>query len=435
MGYNSFMQNQPFDQKIIDSCVRCGLCLTSCPTYVEKGVETSSPRGRIALLNAVNKHKLNLLDPGVVDQMYECLDCRACEAVCPSGVEYGKLVESARSQIEEARAPQYSPQNRLVRLVALRGLFRYRWLFFAFAGLMAAYQRSGMQWLVRKSRILKLLRLADMEAMLPAIDWPFVQTGKEQWTAQDEERHRVALFAGCIMSTAFAGVDRATGRVLARNGCTVETPAGQWCCGALHVHAGDAEGAKQLARQNILAFEKSGAGAVIVNAAGCGAALKEYGHLLHDDREWAERAKAFSTKVRDVTEYLAQIGLTATPGPLPIEVTYQEPCHLAHAQRISRQPRQLLRSIPGLKIKEMEESSLCCGSAGIYNLLNPPMATRLVDRKLDNALATDAGVLCTANPGCQIQLQAGLTRRNQSMQVKHLVSLLDEAYQNSLPAD
>lgn len=431
LRYNSPMQNNQFDQKIIDSCVRCGLCLTSCPTYVEKGIETSSPRGRIALLNAVNKGKLDLLDPGVVGQMYECLDCRACEAVCPSGVEYGKLVESARSQIEEARAPEYSLKTKLARLVGLRGLFGHRSLFFAFAALMVAYQRSGLQWLARRSGILKVLRLADTEAMLPPVDWPFFQTGKESWTAQGEERQRVALFAGCIMSTAFAEIDRATGRVLARNGCTVENPPGQWCCGALHVHAGDAEGAKKLARQNIAAFEKSEAKFIIVNAAGCGAALKEYGHLLHEEPEWAGRAQKFANKVRDVTEYLGQIGLSATPGPLSIEVTYQEPCHLAHAQRISSQPRRLLRSIPGLKLKEMEEPALCCGSAGIYNLLNPPMATKLVERKLNNALATQAEVLCTANPGCHVQLQAGLERRGEKMRVRHIVELLDEAYGKS----
>jgi glycolate oxidase iron-sulfur subunit len=420
------------EQQIIDDCVRCGLCLASCPTYVIKGVETSSPRGRIALLNAVNKGKLNLLDRGVVDQMYECLDCRACEAVCPSGVKYGNLVEAARSQIETAREPEYSLLKRLVRLVTLQGLFAHKNLFYSFAALLVAYQRSGVQWLVRKSGLLKLLRLSQMEAMLPPVDWPFVRAGQESWQAAGTERHRVNLFAGCIMSTAFAGIDRATGRVLARNGVTVETPAGQWCCGALHIHSGDEEGAKRLARRNIAAFEKSGAEFTIVNAAGCGAALKEYGHLLHHEPEWAGRAQDFSNKVRDVTEYLGQVGLTETPGPLPLEVTYQEPCHLAHAQRISSQPRHLLRSIPGLELKEMEEPALCCGSAGVYNIINPPMANALLDRKLDNALATEAQVICTANPGCHIQLQAGLGRRKEPMKVKHIVEVLDEAY-NKLP--
>jgi glycolate oxidase iron-sulfur subunit len=422
------MQQMEIEQKIIDDCVRCGLCLATCPTYVIKGVETSSPRGRIALLNAVNKGKLKLLDKGVVDQMYECLDCRACEAVCPSGVQYGKLVEAARSQIETAREPEYSLFKRLVRRLTLQGLFAHKPLFYLFAASMVAYQRSGLQWLVRKSGLLKLLRLSQMEAMLPPVDWPFVRAGQERWQAAGTERHRVNLFAGCIMSTAFAGIDRATGRVLARNGVTVETPAGQWCCGALHIHSGDEEGAKKLARQNIAAFEKSGAEFTIVNAAGCGAALKEYGHLLHHDPAWAGRAQQFSNKVRDVTEYLGQVGLTEIPGSLPLEVTYQEPCHLAHAQRISSQPRRLLGSIPGLKVKEMEEPALCCGSAGVYNIINPPMANALLDRKLDNALATEAQVICTANPGCHIQLQAGLQRRKQPMKVKHIIQLLDEAY-------
>jgi glycolate oxidase iron-sulfur subunit len=422
------MSDLEIEQKIIDDCVRCGLCLASCPTYVIKGIETSSPRGRIALLNSVNKGGLKLLDKGVVDQMYECLDCRACEAVCPSGVEYGKLVEAARSQIETAREPEYGPVKRLVRLVTLKGLFAHKNLFYTFGTLMVAYQRSGLQWAVRKSGLLKLLRLSQMEAMLPPVDWPFIKNGKERWQAAGTERYKVNLFTGCIMSTAFADVDRATGRVLSRNGVTVETPGGQWCCGALHIHSGDEEGAKKLARQNIAAFEESGAEFTIVNAAGCGAALKEYSHLLHHDPEWAERAQKFSNKVRDVTEYLGQVGLTETPGSLPLEVTYQEPCHLAHAQRISSQPRRLLQSIPGLKLKEMEEPALCCGSAGVYNIINPPMANALLDRKLDNALATDAQVICTANPGCHIQLQAGLERRKEPMKVKHIVQLLDEAY-------
>ncbi len=215
-------------------------------------------------MNAVNKGKLKRLDQGVVDQVYECLDCRACEAVCPSGVEYGKLVEAARSQIETAREPDYALVKRLVRLVTLQGLFAHKPLFYAFAALLVAYQRSGLQWLARHSGLLKLLRLSEMESMLPPVEWPFVKTGQERWQAAGKERHRVNLFAGCIMSTAFAEVDRATGRVLARNGITVDTPAGQWCCGALHIHSGDEEGAKRLARQNIAAFEKSGAEFTIV---------------------------------------------------------------------------------------------------------------------------------------------------------------------------
>ncbi|NWJ47641.1 MAG: (Fe-S)-binding protein [Chloroflexi bacterium] len=422
------MADNIFDQKIIDNCVRCGLCLASCPTYVVKGVETSSPRGRISILNAVNKGNLHLMDAGVVSQIYECLDCRACEAVCPSGVQYGKLVESARDLIEKERAPRYSLQVRLIRAIALRGLFFRRWLFVAFAFLMLLYQRSGLQWLARKSGILKLLRLAAMEEMLPHIDFPFVRPGQKGWQAQGVEKHKVALFAGCIMSTAFSGIDSATGRVLAKNGTTVEVPKEQWCCGALQIHSGDTAGAQDLARRNIAAFEQSDTEYVIINAAGCGAALKEYDHLLHDDPEWRERAITFSRKVRDVSEYLAETGFTPPTANLDLEVTYQEPCHLAHAQRITSQPRRLLKAIPGLRLKEMEDSSLCCGSAGVYNLLNPTIANELVDRKLNNALATGAEVLCTANPGCHIQLEAGLKRQKKSMKVRHIVQLLDEAY-------
>jgi glycolate oxidase iron-sulfur subunit len=343
-------------------------------------------------------------------------------------VEYGKLVEDARVKIEEKRASKYSLPVRLIRTVALRGLFLRRWLFVTFAFFILLYQRSGLQWLARKLGILKLLKLSGMEAMLPQVDWPFIRPGKERWQTEGPEKHKAALFAGCIMGTAFAEIDRATGRVLAKNGTSVEVPENQFCCGALHIHSGDDKGAKMLARRNIAAFEKSDAEFVIVNAAGCGAALKEYLHLLHDDPEWAERAKAFSQKVKDATEYLDQTGLTRPPGRLNTEVTYQEPCHLAHAQRITQPPRRLLKAIPGLKLKEMEDSALCCGSAGVYNILNPPMANELVDRKLNNALATGAEVLCTANPGCHIQLEAGLQKKDRKMQVRHIIELLDEAY-------
>jgi glycolate oxidase iron-sulfur subunit len=302
-------------------------------------------------------------------------------------------------------------------------------LFRTFSRAMALYQRSGAQWLARRSGALKLLGLQEMEAMLPALPKRFTAPGGQIYPAEGQRRYSVALLSGCIMSTAFAHVHEATIRVLQKNGCEVILPPDQGCCGALHVHGGEMDGGRELARRNIAAFEGLGVDAIIVNAAGCGSTLKEYGHLLHDDPEWHARAQAFAARLKDVHEFLAGIELNrAALGELPIRVTYQEPCHLAHAQRISAQPRALLRAIPGLELREMHESALCCGSAGIYNITQPQMAAQLGARKVNNALATGAEVIATGNPGCAMQLAGELRRRNQPVQVRYIVELLDEAY-------
>jgi glycolate oxidase iron-sulfur subunit len=291
------------------------------------------------------------------------------------------------------------------------------------------YQRTGVRWLTRRSGLLKALKLEETESLLPPISDRFFVPQGQTIPATTEQRYTVALLSGCIMSTAFADVHRATVRVLQKNGCAVLVPADQGCCGALHAHGGDLDGARELARSNIAAFEGLGVDAIIVNAAGCGSTLKEYGHLLHDDPRWADRAAAFAAKIKDISEFLGSIELnTADMRPVNKTVTYQEPCHLAHAQRISAQPRALLKAIPGLKLTEMHESSLCCGSAGIYNVTQPEMAARLGKRKLDNAEATGADLVVTANPGCHLQLAGGLDRRGSRMRVRHIVEVLDEAY-------
>jgi glycolate oxidase iron-sulfur subunit len=321
---------------------------------------------------------------------------------------------------------------KLLRGGAFGLMFKRLALFRLFSRLMWLYQRSGAQALARSAGILKLLGLGETEALLPPISDHFVVPQSQIYPAEGPPRYHVALLAGCIMSTAFAEVHEATIRVLQKNGCEVILPPDQGCCGALHVHGGDMDGGRDLARRNIMAFEGMGLDAIIVNAAGCGSTLKEYGHLLHDDPVWAERAVAFAAKIKDVSEFLAGIELNIRDlKPLDITVTYQEPCHLAHAQRITVQPRQLLKAIPGLKLKEMHESSLCCGSAGIYNVTEPEMAARLGNRKLDNAEATAADVIVTANPGCHLQLAGGLRRRRSSMRVRHIVEVLDQAYQGS----
>jgi glycolate oxidase iron-sulfur subunit len=414
---------------VYDQCVRCGLCLPTCPTYVETLVETSSPRGRIALIKAVDEGRLDLLSPGFVHQMSECLDCRACEAVCPSGVAYGQLLEPARTQIERASEPEQPAGRRFVRWFTLQGLFAHLGTMRFVAALMRIYQTSGLRVLARRSGILAALGLRELEAMAPEISSRFFVPRGQRWTATSEPVKQTAfIHAGCIMQVAYAGVNEATVRVLRRAGCDVVAPAGQGCCGAIAIHAGDLDHGRSLAKRNIEAFERSGADAYVVNAAGCGSSLKEYGHLFAGDPEWAERAAAFSASVRDVTEFLDAVGLGPGLGRLDAVVTYQEPCHLAHAQRISSAPRRLLAQIPGLELREMNESSLCCGSAGVYNVTQPAMAERLSRRKVANVLAQTPDVVATANPGCALQLTNGLREAGSSVKVKHVVELLDEAY-------
>lgn len=443
----SFSAKDKPSSDIINTCVHCGLCLSSCPTYRETGLEMASPRGRIYLMKAVDEGRIGLESEVFQEQMSLCLNCRACEAVCPSGVQYGAILEASRDQIEQARgtaaalsdAPVASDQSsnvperplwqRAIRGAVLGGLFKNMGLFRGFSTAMKLYQKSGVQLIARKSGLLKLMGMAEMETMLPPISAGFTVPRGQIFPAEGTRRYSVALITGCIMSTAFANVHEATIRVLQKNGCEVILPPDQGCCGALHTHGGDLDGGRALARRNIEAFEGLGVDAIIVNAAGCGGTLKEYGHLLYDDTLWHAQAAAFSQKIKDVHEFLGEIELNkAGLGRLDIRVTYQEPCHLAHAQRITAQPRALLKAIPGLELLEMNESSLCCGSAGVYNITQPEMAAALGARKVNNALATGARVIATANPGCALQLAGELRKRGEDVQVRYIVELLDEAY-------
>lgn len=406
---------------IYNTCIRCGLCLPSCPTYLETMTETSSPRGRISLIKAVDEGRLELLSPGFVEQMYQCLDCRACEAVCPSGVQYGQLVETARTQIEAARAPDYSLKMRFLRWATLRTLFSNMGLMRVAGALLRFAQRTGL------TSLAALVGLREQARLAPRIpERPFVPA---------DQRFEVAgakgiafLHAGCIMHVAFPHVHEATVRMLNRAGLGVVVPHAQGCCGAIAIHAGEMPLGRELAKKNIEAFEHSGADVYVVNAAGCGSALKEYGELFHDDSLWAERAKRFSSRVRDITEVLDAMELPAPIGNLEYTVTYQEPCHLVHAQRVSAAPRRLLAQIPGLRLVEMNESAVCCGSAGIYNLTQPDMAHDLQTRKIENITATGAHIIATANPGCAMQVAAGLRAAGIDAQVKHIVEILDDAY-------
>lgn len=388
--------------------------------------ETSGPRGRISLMRAVSEERLDLLSPGFVHQMFECLDCRACAEVCPSGVRYGEMVETARAAIV-AREPGGLPARGVAALI--RALFGHLALMRTAARLLRFYQRSGLQRLARTSGILKVLGVAKTEALAPAIpDRFFVPAG--QHTNATNARCTVMLHAGCIMQVAFPNVHEATLRVLARNGISTIVPADQGCCGAIATHAGDPVTARALAKRNIAAFEHSGAAYYVVNAAGCGSALKEYGELLRDDGAWSTRAHAFSARVRDVLELLDELGLSAPPPPAAERVvTYQDACHLAHAQRISDAPRRLIARVPGAVLREMPESAVCCGSAGIYNLTQPEMAARLGVRKARNAAATGAPAILTANPGCALQLQMHLRAIGSDARVAHVIEFLDEAYE------
>jgi glycolate oxidase iron-sulfur subunit len=450
-GFNG--PDQPRED-ILRACVRCGYCLPSCPTYLETFNEESSPRGRIRLIQAVADGVLSVTDSGFVEQMYQCLDCRACEAVCPSGVRYGQLVETARTQIERARTSPLARSfmgrggrrraaregwRRLVRAASLDGVFGDLNRIRLTGAAIRLYQRSGARTVARASGALDRLGLRDAEAMLPDVSSASIIPRGEVYPPLPgvARRARVALLTGCVMGTVFPETDRATIRVLCANGYEVVTPSGQQCCGALAIHAGDLDRARMLACRNIVAFEASGAELVITNAAGCGAALKDYGEILGHDLAWEERARDFAARARDVTEplgdLLAASELNTRFESTPLRVTYQEPCHLAHAQRITAQPRALLRAIPGVELLEMAESSVCCGSAGVYNLLRPEMAGALGARKAHHTQETGAQAVVTANPGCALQLRAELDRVGSPLPVLHIMDLLDAAYRGRDP--
>lgn len=410
------------------ACVHCGFCLPTCPTYAENGLEMDSPRGRIYLIKSLADGRIALTD-AVVDHLSLCLDCLACETACPAGVQYGDLIEAARAEIERERPG--SPLRRLVRYVAFAKLLPSPTLLRLLAAGLRLYQRTGLQTLVRRSGVLRLLpaTLAASEALLPPLP-PAAARGRlpEVVPARGERRLRVGFLHGCVQDVVFRAHNLATLRLLARNGAEVVIPRTQRCCGALHAHAGDPEGARALARANIAAFEAAAVETVVVNAAGCGAHLKNYGHLLRGDPAWRARAEAFSRTVADITEVLARRPLAGPLGPLRMRVTYHDPCHLGHGQKVWSQPRALLRAVPGLEVVDLREAEMCCGSAGIYNLTEPEMARRLLERKVRHLEATGAEAVVTANPGCLLQIAAGVRRRGLPMRVLHIVELLDQAY-------
>jgi glycolate oxidase iron-sulfur subunit len=413
-------------EDLIAACVHCGFCLPTCPTFAVLGVEMDSPRGRIRLMKTVWEHRLGADAPGLDDHISKCLDCRACETACPSGVEYGKLVEGVRSQIVIAR-PR-SPIERLIRTAAFEWLLPHRRALGAFAMLSIAAKRLGIGSLMRATRLGVARRMADLLDLLP--DRATI-TAVAAAPVRGKARGRVAMLEGCVMGSVFGDTNAATARVLARNGVEVVATVGQTCCGALHAHAGERALARDLARRNIAAFEQVAPDAVIVNAAGCGAAMKEYGWLLKDDPTWSARASAFGAKVKDATEFLGDLGMSEPPGTLYGRVTWDDPCHLLHGQKIREQPRALLAAIPGLEVVPLEEADWCCGSAGTYNVTQPDLARSILERKIANIVRTGADTVVTANPGCLMQIQSGLRQAGSNVRVVHLLDLLDEAYRRA----
>src|SRR5277367_4527716 len=412
-------------------CVHCGLCLNHCPTYRLWGEEADSPRGRIRQMALVDQGRVEL-GPDFVTHIERCLDCRACETACPSGVEYGKLVEVARAQIEQKYKRPLA--SRIARDCVYRRLLPYPRRIAAAARLLRVYQRSGLAALARGSGILNLLGLRDRERLLPKIDskFSFDDLGKT-FPAQGQKRARVAFFAGCVAQVTFSELNRATIRVLQANGCEVVVPAEQLCCGALAAHAGVRDVARDLARANCQAFNVDEFDAVINNASGCGSTLKEYTHLFEANGADRESARKFSAKVRDISEFLAELGLVAPLRPLPMRVTYQDSCHLVHGQKIREAPRKLIRAIPSVELVEMALSDLCCGSAGVYNVTEPKAALDLLTDKMANAKRTNAQAILTANPGCILQLRAGAAIHKTGQEVLHVVELLDRALFNPGP--
>jgi len=401
----------------LEACIHCGLCLNHCPTYRVTHLEAESPRGRIYLVNASAQGRLDLT-ASVADHLYLCLMCRACETACPSGVQYGRIAEAAR----EVLGPPGPPVTRTLVRLALRHVMPYPWRLRVVARLMRVFQRSGLAALA--ARVLPE-RLRARIALMPQAGARFYTPEAEVLPAIGERRARVAFLSGCAMSMFFADINEATVRVLRRNGCEVVIPRGQACCGALNVHNGEAESARAMARRDIDAFPDD-VDTIVTNAAGCGAAMKEYGHLLKDDPAYRQRAEHFAARVRDASEFLKGLGLRTRPQPMSQTVTYQDPCHLAHGQRVRAEPRALLGAV-GVRLAEMAGSDRCCGSAGIYNVLQPEMAETLLREKMEAIRATGAATVVAPNPGCMIQLKYGAQRFGVPVRVMHLMDLLDEA--------
>ena len=418
-----FDGDHPPSRELVDDCVHCGFCLPACPTYLLWGREADSPRGRIHLIRVGLEGRAAWTD-SFQRHFDTCLGCMACVTACPSGVQYDRLIEATRPQIERHGARSLG--ERIFRQLIFT-VFPHPARLRALAWPLWLYQRSGVQALLRRSGALALLptRISAMERLLPAISARALRRLPARIPAAGASRRRVGLLLGCVQRVFFAHVTEATVRVLSAEGCEIIVPPEQACCGALMLHAGRVEDAASAARRMIDAFEQSGVEQIVINAAGCGSAMKEYGMLLRDDPAYAERARAFATRCVDVSELLADLEPQAPRHPVPMRVAYHDACHLQHAQRITQPPRRVLQTIPGVDVREIGEAEICCGSAGIYNMLEPEAAAELRDRKVRHVLDANPDVIVSANPGCLMQLASGLDIAGRSIPTMHLVELLD----------
>ncbi len=452
------LQKHTHTYDLLRQCIHCGFCLPVCPTYAVLGIEMDSPRGRIYQMRAVADGKLSLSDE-FIEHMDCCVGCRACETACPSGVQYGKLIEAAQehiqlnrtasahnevsdhkdsNNIEKREEPTAALQKTLLRLFFFRVMLRSRAVLSLVFGGLKLYQRSKLQAIVHKSGLFDVInnlpgpfqgKLRVPEALVADAQGDILPRQLPEITpAIGMQRYRVGFISGCIMDQTFRAVNEATMRVLAANGCEVVTPAQQSCCGALHVHSGEAEQGRALARQNIDVFAAYDCDFIVINSAGCGSTLKEYDHLLRDDPDYAQKAEVFSTKTVDIHEFLAAYGRDVAMGRLQRTIAYHDACHLLHGQKIKQQPRQLLQAIPGITLIDLKESDWCCGSAGIYNITNQSMAQELLERKMNNIEATGVDTIATGNPGCMMQIAMGARQRGISLEIVHPIQLIDEAY-------
>ncbi|HWE01574.1 MAG TPA: heterodisulfide reductase-related iron-sulfur binding cluster [Tepidisphaeraceae bacterium] len=459
-----FDDHHPPSSELIDDCVHCGFCLTTCPTYRLWGQEADSPRGRIYLMKLGLTGEVGLNEK-TVGHFDRCLGCMACLTSCPSGVQYDKLIEATRSQIER-RFDRPTGEKFFRRLIF--AIFPYPARLRLLALPLWIYQRTGLRRLLGRARVLSLLpiRWRTMDDLLPTVDFHFLfprsTFGKSAgtralspWRAKSSPPHsadvpeagankstpaghsplRVGLLLGCVQRVFFGDVNQATARVLAAEGCEVIVPSGQGCCGALMTHSGEEAMAVEFARRTIDAFDAADVDVIAINAAGCGSAMKEYGHLLRDDPDYADRATKLASKCRDISEILVELTPRAARHPLPIRVAYHDACHLQHAQRVHSQPRALLAAIPKLELLEIQDAAICCGSAGIYNMLQPKAARELGDRKAQNVLDTGADVVASGNPGCTLQLRSCLQSASRPMPVLHWIQLLDASIANRNVAD
>ncbi len=413
----------PHVRDLMSQCIHCGLCLPACPTYAVFHTEMDSPRGRIALIQAAADGRIPL-EGSFQEHIDLCLGCRACETACPSGVQYGALLEAARTTLAEEVKPGLL--GRFAGWLGMRQLMPHPGRLRVLARAMRLYQVSGLQRMMRATKLLPS-RLAAMEGLLPPLPatWPDY---RQPAPAVGQKRGEVAMLYGCVQDAFLAGVNAATVRVLQRNGYEVHLPAGQTCCGAAQLHLGEHDLAQELARRNIDACLDRDYTAIISNAGGCGATLKQVDHLLADDPIYAERARRFVAKMRDISEFLADHLHQPPTGRLDLRVTYADSCHLRHGQKVVRQPRQLIQAIPGVQLVELRQPEMCCGSAGVYNILHPATAGDVLDAKMADVAATQAQALVATNTGCHMQLLYGARQAGLPLEVLHLVELLDRSY-------